>query len=119
MRSRIIMSANSISTFWRTRLGTAFKMLRYMCKRCLSRSIAENNSFTAARSPSCQSVTMKSIWVVSCAMRSSSTLNLPSLLSSVQVASGGTSLSSHALRNELEEILSHVLEVEGMQNLMQ
>jgi hypothetical protein len=26
---------------------------------------------------------------------------------------------THALRNELEEILSHVLEVEGMQNLMQ
>ena len=26
---------------------------------------------------------------------------------------------THAMRNELEEILSHVLEVEGMQNLMQ
>jgi hypothetical protein len=29
------------------------------------------------------------------------------------------SRETHALRNELEEILSHVLEVEGMQNLMQ
>src|SRR5712692_3885193 len=55
--------ANSVLTSLRSRWGMALSTLRCLCTTQRCRGVAEKRAETAARSPSCPSVTIRSIWV--------------------------------------------------------
>jgi hypothetical protein len=60
---RCQIPANSVLTSLRSRWGMALSTLRCLCTTQRCRRVAEKRAETAARSPSCPSVTIRSIWV--------------------------------------------------------
>ena len=89
---RCQIPANSVLTSLRSRWGMALSTLRCLCTTQRCRGVAEKRAETAARSPSCPSVTISSIWVAPRLRRSCKRQLHPSLSSSAQTRNANTSL---------------------------